>query len=163
MVYSEARRLLFLSLSQRLTALYALERESNLGSTFAVLIELSQERDVGSGPVSRVWNFAPNCLPLDKPLQRVGARGTYENVLAYANWPAIGCPRKRNGSSRLAEDLRASPMSGVTTFVQTANGWPIHSRVTSRTRTMAKTGIGDRSSWQVSAKWIWPFDMAGNV
>ena len=48
MVYSEARRLSFLSLSQRLTTLYALERESNLGSTFAVLIELSQERDVGS-------------------------------------------------------------------------------------------------------------------
>jgi hypothetical protein len=33
---------------------YALERESNLGSTFAVLVELSEGRDVGSGPVSRV-------------------------------------------------------------------------------------------------------------
>ena len=76
MVYSEARWLSFLSFSQRLTMLYALERESNLGSTFAVLIELSEGRDVGSGPVSRVWNFASNCLPLDKSLQRDGARGT---------------------------------------------------------------------------------------
>ena len=60
MVYSEARRLSFLSFSQRLTMLYALERESNLGSTFAVLIELSEGRDVGSGPVSRVWDPLPD-------------------------------------------------------------------------------------------------------
>ena len=76
MVYSEARRLPFLSFSERLTMLYALERESNLGSTFAVLIELSEGRDVGSGPVSRVWDFTSNCLSLDQPLQRDRPRGT---------------------------------------------------------------------------------------
>jgi hypothetical protein len=36
-----------------MTMLYALERESNLGSTFAVFVELSEGRDVSSGPVSR--------------------------------------------------------------------------------------------------------------
>ncbi len=76
MVYSEARRLPFLSFSQRTTMLYALERESNRGSTFAVLVELSEGRDVSSGPVSRVWNLASNSLPLDRPLQRDGTRGT---------------------------------------------------------------------------------------
>jgi hypothetical protein len=76
MVYSEARRLPFLSFGQRTTMLYALERESNLGSTFAVLIELSEGRDVSSGPVSRVWDLASNSLPLDQPLQRDGTRRT---------------------------------------------------------------------------------------
>jgi hypothetical protein len=70
MVYSEARRRSFLSIGQRTTMLYALERESNLGSTFASLVELSEGRDVGRGPVSRVWDFASNGLPLDQSLQR---------------------------------------------------------------------------------------------
>jgi hypothetical protein len=55
---------------------YALERESNLGSTFAVLIELPEGRDVSSGPVSRVRNLTSNGLPLDQPLQRDGPRRT---------------------------------------------------------------------------------------
>jgi hypothetical protein len=55
---------------------YALEGESDYGSTFAVLVELPKGRDVSSGPMSRVWNFAASCLPLNKPLQRDGARGT---------------------------------------------------------------------------------------
>jgi hypothetical protein len=55
---------------------YALERESNLGSTSAVLIELSEGRDVSSGPVSRVRNLTSNGLPLDQPLQRDGPRRT---------------------------------------------------------------------------------------
>jgi hypothetical protein len=50
MVYSEARRGLYLSIRQHMTMLYALEREFYLGSTFAVLIELSEGRDVSSGP-----------------------------------------------------------------------------------------------------------------
>jgi len=55
---------------------YALERELYLGSTFAVLIELSEGRDVSSGPVSRVRNLTSNGLPLDQPLQRDGSRRT---------------------------------------------------------------------------------------
>jgi len=55
MVYSGARRRLYLRIGQRTTMLYALERGSNPGSTFAVLIELSEGRDVSSGPVSRVF------------------------------------------------------------------------------------------------------------
>src|SRR5277367_2196654 len=70
MVYSGARRRLYLSIGQRRTMLYALERESYLGSTFAVLVELSEGRDVCSGPVSCVWDLASNGLPLDQSLQR---------------------------------------------------------------------------------------------
>src|SRR5271170_6806496 len=55
---------------------YALERELYLGSTFAVLIELPEGRDVSSGPVSRVRHLASNSLPLDQPLQRDGPRRT---------------------------------------------------------------------------------------
>jgi len=51
MVYSEARWLWMLCLWAGTTMLYALERESNLGSTFAVFVELLEGRDVGSGPV----------------------------------------------------------------------------------------------------------------
>src|SRR5579871_6390265 len=51
MVYSEARWLWMLCLWAGTTMLYALERESNLGSTSAVFVELSEGRDVGSGPV----------------------------------------------------------------------------------------------------------------
>ena len=51
MVYSGARRRQFLSFGQRTTMLYALERESDLGSTSAILIELSKRGDVSSGPV----------------------------------------------------------------------------------------------------------------
>src|ERR1700678_722626 len=40
MVYSEARRRRFLSFGQRTTMLYAPERESDLGSTSAVFVEL---------------------------------------------------------------------------------------------------------------------------
>ena len=68
MVYSEAGWRRFLSLWAGLTMLYALERESNLGSTFAVFVELSERRDVGSGPVPRVWDLAPNGLPLDQSI-----------------------------------------------------------------------------------------------
>jgi hypothetical protein len=53
MVYSEARRRQFLSFGQRTTMLYALERDSDRGSTFAV-VELSEGRDVSSGPVPRM-------------------------------------------------------------------------------------------------------------
>src|SRR5271170_2642583 len=73
MVYSEARRLRILGIWAHTTMLYALERESDLGSTFAVFVELSEGRDVGSGPVSRIWNLPPNGLPLDQSLQRDGA------------------------------------------------------------------------------------------
>src|SRR5664279_3236894 len=55
---------------------YALERELYLGSTFAVLIELPEGRDVSSRPVSRVRHLTSNGLPLDQPLQRDGSRGT---------------------------------------------------------------------------------------
>jgi hypothetical protein len=57
---------------------YALERELYLGSTFAVLIELLEERDVSSEPVSRVWNLTSNGLPLDQPLQRDRTRSTHD-------------------------------------------------------------------------------------
>jgi len=50
--------------------LYALERESDHGSTLAVLVELSEGGDVSGGPVSRVWNLTSNGLPLDQSLQR---------------------------------------------------------------------------------------------
>jgi hypothetical protein len=40
---------------------------------FTVFVELSEGRDVGSGPVSRVWDLASNGLPLDQSLQRDGA------------------------------------------------------------------------------------------
>ena len=76
MVYSEARRRRFLSIGQRTTMLYALERESDRGSTLTVFVELSEGRDVGSGPVSRVRHFASNGLPLDQSLQRDGAGRT---------------------------------------------------------------------------------------
>jgi hypothetical protein len=76
MVYSEAGWRRFLSLLAGMTMLYALERESNLGSTFAVFVELSERRDVGSGPVPRVWDLAPNGLPLDQSIQRDGAGRT---------------------------------------------------------------------------------------
>ena len=68
MVYSEARRLRMLGVWARTTMLYALERESDLGSTFAVFVELPKGRDVGSGPVSRVWDLASNGPPLDQSL-----------------------------------------------------------------------------------------------
>jgi transposase InsO family protein len=55
---------------------YAMEIELYLGSTFAVLIELPEGRDVSSGPVSRVLNLASNGLPLDQSLQRDGPRRT---------------------------------------------------------------------------------------
>jgi hypothetical protein len=45
---------------------YALERESARGSTPAVPVELSEGRDVGSGPMSRARDLASNCLPLDQ-------------------------------------------------------------------------------------------------
>jgi hypothetical protein len=48
-----------------MTMVYALERELYLGSTFAVFIESSEGRDVRGGPVSRVWNFTSNGIPLD--------------------------------------------------------------------------------------------------
>jgi hypothetical protein len=51
MVYSEARRLQMLGIWARTTMLYALERESDLGSTSAILVELSERGDVSSGPV----------------------------------------------------------------------------------------------------------------
>ena len=50
MVYSEARRLRMLGIWAHTTMLYALERDSDHGSTLAVLVELSEGRDVGSGP-----------------------------------------------------------------------------------------------------------------
>ena len=65
MVYSGARRLRILSIWARTTMLYALERDSDHGSTFSVFIELSEGRDVGSGPVPCVWNLAANGLSLD--------------------------------------------------------------------------------------------------
>jgi hypothetical protein len=65
MVYSEARRLWFLGIGQHTTMLYALERESDHGSTSAVFGELSKRRDVGSGPVPRVWDFPPYGVSLD--------------------------------------------------------------------------------------------------
>jgi hypothetical protein len=74
MVYSGARRLRILSIWAHTTMLYALERDSDHGSTFAVFVELSEERDVGCGPVPRVWNLSSNGLPLDQSLQRDGAR-----------------------------------------------------------------------------------------
>jgi hypothetical protein len=76
MDYSEARRRRFLSFGQRTTMLYALERESDLGSTSTVFVELSERGDVSSGPVPRVWNLPPNGLPLDQSLQRDGAGRT---------------------------------------------------------------------------------------
>jgi hypothetical protein len=51
MVYSEARRRRFLSFKQRTTMLYALERESDLGSASTISVELSERGDVSSGPV----------------------------------------------------------------------------------------------------------------
>jgi hypothetical protein len=51
MVYSEARRLRILGIWARTTMLYALERESDLGSTYGVFVELSERGDVSSGPV----------------------------------------------------------------------------------------------------------------
>lgn len=41
---------------------------------FAVFGELSERRDVSSGPLSSVWDLASNGLPLDQSLQRDGAR-----------------------------------------------------------------------------------------
>jgi hypothetical protein len=70
MVYSEARWLWFLRFGQRTTMLYALERGLDYGSTSAVFGELSERRAVGSGPVSRVWDFASYGLPMDQSLQR---------------------------------------------------------------------------------------------
>jgi len=51
MVYSGARRRQILSIRQHTTMLYALERESDHGSTSSVFIELSERGDVSSGPV----------------------------------------------------------------------------------------------------------------
>ena len=51
MVYSGARRRRFLSIGQRTTMLYALERESDLGSTSAVFVELTEGGEASSGPV----------------------------------------------------------------------------------------------------------------
>src|SRR6185437_12292280 len=56
------------------TMLYALERDSDHGSTFAVLVELSEGRDVCSGPVPRVWDLTSHSVPLDQSLQRDWAR-----------------------------------------------------------------------------------------
>ena len=56
--------------------LYALERESDLGSTFTVSVELSEGGDVRSGPVPSIWNFPPNGLPLDQSLRGNRARRT---------------------------------------------------------------------------------------
>jgi hypothetical protein len=53
MVYSEARRLRMLGIWARTTMLYALERESDHGSTSSVFVELSERGDVRSGPVPR--------------------------------------------------------------------------------------------------------------
>src|SRR5271170_2176949 len=60
----------------RTTMLYALERESDHGSTSSVFVELSERGDVRSGPVPRVWNLPSNWLPLDQSLQRDGAGRT---------------------------------------------------------------------------------------
>jgi hypothetical protein len=76
MVYSGARRLRILSIWAHTTILYALERDSDHGSTFAVLIELSEARAVCSGLVPCVWDLASNGLPLDQSLQRVRAGRT---------------------------------------------------------------------------------------
>ena len=76
MVYSEAGWRRFLSLGAGMTMLYALERESNLGSTFAVFVELSERRDVGSGPVPHVRDLASHSVPLDQSLQRNRTRRT---------------------------------------------------------------------------------------
>src|SRR5271170_6065219 len=64
-VYSEARRLRMLGIWARTTMLYV-ERDSDHGSTFAVFVELSEGRDVGSGPMPRVWDLASPSLPLDQ-------------------------------------------------------------------------------------------------
>lgn len=68
MVYSGARRLRIFSIWAHTTMLYALERDSDHRSTPVVFIELSEGRDVGSGPVPRLWDLASNSLPLDQPL-----------------------------------------------------------------------------------------------
>jgi hypothetical protein len=55
--------------------LYALERESDHGSTFAVFVELSKRRNVSSGPVSRVWDFASNSLRWINRYNETGPEG----------------------------------------------------------------------------------------
>ena len=50
-VYSEARRRRFHSFWASTKMLYALERESDLRSTFAVFVELSERGDVSTGSV----------------------------------------------------------------------------------------------------------------
>jgi hypothetical protein len=57
MVYSGARRGRILAIWARITMLHVLERVSARGSTFAVPVELSEGRDVSSGPVSRIPTF----------------------------------------------------------------------------------------------------------
>ena len=54
---------------------HALERESDRGSTLAVLVELSKRGDVSFGSLPRIWCFAANWLPMDQSLQRSRTRG----------------------------------------------------------------------------------------
>src|ERR1700727_3842949 len=72
MVYSGARRLRILRIWAHTTILYALERASDHGSAPTVSVELSEGRDVSSGPVPRLWDLASHSLPRDQPLQRDG-------------------------------------------------------------------------------------------
>ena len=54
---------------------HALERESDRGSTLAVLVELPKRGDVSFGTLPRIWCFAANWLPMGQSLQRSRTRG----------------------------------------------------------------------------------------
>ncbi len=83
MVYSEARRLRIPGIWAHTTMLYALERESDLGSTFAVSVELSEGRDVSSGPMSRVWTSAKSARSAKQPCESTGCQHGSEPTTAH--------------------------------------------------------------------------------
>src|SRR5438105_12499383 len=66
---------------------YALERDSNRGSTPAVLIELSEGRNVRDRSLPRVRHFTSNCLQVDQALRRGWARGPARSGTHAAQFP----------------------------------------------------------------------------
>jgi hypothetical protein len=84
---------------------YALERDSNRGSTPAVLIELSEGRNVRDRSVPRVRHLASNCLQVDQALRRGWPGGPVGPDKHAAQLPPLNLGRDCERSPRTAEAI----------------------------------------------------------
>src|ERR1700691_6096443 len=82
---------------------YALERDSNRGSTPAVFIDLSEGRDVGYRPLPRVRHFTPNRLQVDQALRRGWAGRPARSDAHAAQFSARNIGRDRERGPCAAE------------------------------------------------------------